>query len=156
MPSNWSRRKYIHVTGPTLGFTALSGCLFGFASDTSAGTLVITNDHSEGHTVTVTVKKISENDDDTRRHDETPVPETTPIWEREEQFTVGAGKRTKQENFITETGAFYLEVQLDNGERDSDWVGFYDAAGGTSIAENAIYADIEDDGRVTLYASHSD
>lgn len=155
MPSNRSRRGFLHVTGSTLGCTALSGCLFGLASNPPAGTLVTTNDHSEGHTVTVTVTKTSENDDEIRRHDQTPSPETTPIWEREEEFIVGADKRTKQENFITETGAFYLEVQVDNGERDSDWVGFYDAAGG-GIAEDAIFVDIEEDGRVNISATHSD
>ena len=155
MPSNWDRRRFLHTTGSALGVTVLSGCLFGLASEHPAGTLVITNDHSEEHTVTFTVRKTSDDEDDIRRHDQTPSSETSPIWEREEQFMIGAGKKEKQDEFISETGAFYLEALLENGERDSDWVGFYDAADG-GIAEDVIFVDIEDDARVNLYATHSD
>lgn len=155
MPSSWSRRGILHVTGSTLGSTALSGCLFGIADGADAGTLVIRNDHSEDHTVTVHVTKTSTSDDDIGGHNRTPDPESTPIWEQKEQFPVEAGKTVNEENFITETGAFYVEAQTENGESDSHWVGFYEAAGG-GVAEDAIYVTIDEEGRVTVYATHSD
>ena len=119
MPSNWSRRRILSGTGVLLGGSLVSGCL----SDTpSAGGLTITNDHSEEHTVTVTVTKTSEDDDDLVEYDETPPANQTPIWTRKTQFTVGADERLQRKQFITETGAFYLEAQLGTGERDTGWV----------------------------------
>lgn len=155
MNTNSSRREFLLVTGSTLAISGLSGCLFGFGTERSAGTLVIRNDHSEEHTVTVTVTKTSGDQDDTRSQDETPSPETSPKWKREEQFDVDPDETIEHEEFIAETGAFYLEVQLENEKSDSAWVGFYKSAGG-GIAEDAIAVDIEEDGRLLLYTSHGD
>ena len=151
----WSRRRALQVTSSVLGLTILSGCLSGFANNPDPGALVIDNNHSEEQTVTVAVTKTNEDESETRRHDQTPLPETTPIWERDEQFTIGAGETLRQESFLTETGAFYLEVRLENGEHASNWVGLYEAAGG-GVAEDAIYIDIYEVSRVTIYPSHSD
>lgn len=130
----------------------MSGCL----SDTPpAGGLVITNDHSEAHTVTVTVTKTSEDDDDLVHYDETPPASPTPIWTRESQFTVGPDERMERKQFVTETGAFYLEAELATGERDTGWVGFYEAMDG-GVAEDTIMVDIAGDGRISIFLSHDD
>lgn len=150
-----SRRALLRAAGSTIGISALGGCLFGAGSEQDPGSLVITNDHSEDHVVTVTVTKTSEDQDDTRPRDETPAPETTPVWERADRFQVDSGERVTEEDFLTETGAFYLEARLENGTRTSAWVGLYKAAGG-GVAEDAISVDIEDDGRLLVRASHGD
>lgn len=155
MPSDRSRRRFLHGTGATLGCTAVSGCLFGIASGADAGTLVIRNDDSEEHTVTISVTKTSEDDDDIGRHDETPSSETEPIWEREERFTVGGDDEARHADFLTETGAFYLDARSETDARDDEWVGLYDAADG-GVAEDAIFVDIDEDGRVNVRATHGD
>jgi hypothetical protein len=152
MPPDWSRRRFLDVGGASVLFTAVSGCLV--ASDPSAGTLVITNNHSEGHTVTVTVTKTSNDNNDIRRHDQTPSPDTTPIWRHEEQFRVDAGTEVKREEFIAEPGAFYFEARLENGERATAWNGFYVA--GDGIAEDAIFVNIQESGFVTIFGAHGD
>lgn len=150
-----SRRALLQAAGSTIGILALGGCLFGAGSERDAGSLAITNDHSEAHAVTVTVTKTSEDQDDTRPRDETPAPETTPVWEREERFQVESGERVAEEDFLTETGAFYLEARLEDGTREGVWVGLYKSAGG-GVAVDAISVDIEDDGRLLVRASHGD
>lgn len=155
MPSSWSRRAILHVTGAALGSTAIAGCLFGVADSRDAGTLVIRNDHSEDHTVTVHVTKTSTDDDDVGPHDRTPDPESTPIWERDEQFTVQAGGTVHETDFVTEPGAYYVEARTEHGDTAHEWVGFYEAADG-GVAEDAIYVTIDEAVRVTVGASHSD
>lgn len=103
----------------------------------------------------VTVTKTSSDDDETRRHDETPSPRTTPLWTRKNQFTVDPEEEVTEEGFITEPGAFYFEAELENGEYATAWNGFYDAAGG-GIAEDAIFVSIHDHGRMTVFGTHSD
>lgn len=155
MSPDRSRRALLQAAGSTVAITALGGCLFGAGPEQDAGSLAITNDHSEDHAVTVTVTKTSEDHDDTRPRDETPAPETTPVWEREDRFQVESGERVTEEDFLTETGAFYLEARLENGTRASAWVGLYKSAGG-GVAVDAISVDIEDDGRLQVHASHGD
>lgn len=137
--------------------TGLGGCVTWLTNGREAGTLVVDNRHSEAHTVTVTVTKTSEDSADVGGRDETPAPETDPIWRREDEFAVDAGEQVEHEAFISETGSFFIEVRLETGERASGWVGFYSAGpDGTDIAEDAIFVDIYEDGRVTLFTSHSD
>lgn len=155
MSPDRSRRALLQAAGSTIGIGALAGCLFGAGSERDAGSLAITNDHSEAHAVTVTVTKTSEDQDDTRPRDETPAPETTPVWKREDRFQVESGERVTEQDFLTETGAFYLEARLENGTHDSVWVGLYNSAG-DGVAEDAISVYIEDDGRLQVHASHGD
>lgn len=155
MPSSWSRRGVLHGIGAALVSTASSGCVFGIADSPDAGTLVVRNDHADAQTVIVHVTKTSTSDDDTRPRDETPDPESTPIWERDEQFTVDAGETTNVEGFVTEPGAYYVEARTESGASSHEWVGFYEAADG-GVAEDAIYVTIDEAGDVTVYASHSD
>ncbi|MGZ0746257.1 hypothetical protein [Haloparvum sp. AD34] len=150
-----SRRALLQAAGSTIGSSALAGCLFGAGSEQDPGSLAITNDHSEDHAVTVTVTKTSEDQDDTRPRDETPAPETTPVWEREDRFQVESGERVTERDFLSETGAFYLEARLEDGTHDSVWVGLYKSAGG-GVAVDAISVYIEDDGRLQVHASHGD
>lgn len=154
MESNLSRRRTLHGVGSALGMTALSGCLFG-GNSLEAGDLVIDNNHDKPHTLTVTVTKTSTDSDGAEDHEETPSPDTTPIWKRKRQFTIGSQKRKTESEFVAETGAFYLEVTFENGTEESGWVGFYPAHGG-GVAEDVIHIDIFDDGRVNVSASHGD
>lgn len=157
MTAEWSRRRLLHATASAVGVTALSGCLFGLGSGPPAGSLVITNNRTTGHTATVTATKTSNDSDDYPHHDQTQPPESTPIWTREEQFTVAAGERITQKRFIDEPGAFFLEVQLANGERDSQWVGFYEAHGGwIGGGGDVLYVDIDDHERLYISPSHGD
>ena len=135
--------------------TSLGGCLFGVADSPDAGTLVVRNDHSDDHTVTVQVTKTSTDDDDIRPREQTPDPESTPIWERTERFTVDAGATVTEAAFVTEPGAYYVESRTERGGSDSHWVGFYEAAG-EGVGEDAIYVTINEQGRVNVYSSHSD
>lgn len=152
MPSKWSRRTLVHGIGATFGVGMMSGCLSG---QPPAGALVITNDHSETHTVTVTVTKTSEDNDDLVEYNETPPTDATPVWTRTEEFTVDADERLTQRQFITEPGAFHLEAQLATGERDTNWVGYYEAAGG-GVAADTVFVEIEGTGHLDVYAAHSD
>lgn len=152
MPSNWSRRTVLTGTGALFGESLVSGCLSG---SPPAGGLVIANDHSKAHTVTVMVTKTSEDDDDLVEYGETPPASPTPIWTRDAQFTVSGDERLHRKQFITETGAFYLEAQLATGERDTGWVGLYEAMDG-GVAEDTIFVDIAGDGQITIFATHDD
>lgn len=152
MPSTWSRRTVLQRTVATVGALAVSGCLSG---QPPAGALVITNDHSEAHTVTVTVTKTSEDTDDLVRYNTTPPADTTPIWKRQEQFTVDADERMQQDEFITEPGAFHLAAELATGRRDTGWVGYYEAADG-GVGADTIFVEIAGTGFVDIYATHDD
>jgi hypothetical protein len=149
---SWYRRRYLQMTGSVLGATTLSGCLFGLDGGHPPGTLVVRNDHEERHTVRVTVTKTSE-DDEIGNDDEPPT--STPIWKRETELTVDAGKKATKQDLITETGAFFVEVRVPNVGTDSTWSSFYEAANG-GIAEDSIFVTIQDHGAVTVFPSHGD
>lgn len=153
MPSACRRRKFLQGTGAIVGITASSGCLSLVDSGYPPGTLVVSNEQAESHTVTVTVEKTSDDDDDIHGG-QTPSPATTPIWEREVQVTVEGQAKVVQKDFITEPGAFFLEARVENLELERTWVGFYEADGG--IAEDAIFLDIQENGQVIIYPSHGD
>lgn len=128
-----------------LSLSGLSGCVIGgFSDPPGGGDLVISNSDSTDHTVTVTVSKVSESDDDTRPKGETPDPEATPIWKRSERFTVPADESHEQRDFVTEPGAFFVETALATGDRETYWWGLYQASG--DIAESALVIDIHNDG----------
>lgn len=147
-------RRFVVRSVVSLGVISLSGCLFGIGRGPDAGTLVITNGRTERHKIEIRVTKTSEDYEDTRFHDQTPDPETTSIWEREATFSIGADGRVKETDFLTETGAFYIEVELETGEIGSGWLGLYDAARG-GVAENALRVDISEGG-ITVYGAHDD
>lgn len=58
-------------------------------------------------------------------------------------------------DFVTESGTYYIEARIESVESAHEWVEFYEAAGG-GVAEDAIYVTIDEAGRVTVGASHSD
>lgn len=143
------RRSLLGAVGAATS-SVLAGCVFGRSVE--AGTLVISNDHDQRHLVTVTVRKISEDDGDIppRPHD-APAPTGTPLWERKYSFEVPADGAVRESDLLTEPGAYYVEVSLDSGGTASTWLGLY-AAGesGNQIAEAHILVSIADTGRVTV------
>jgi hypothetical protein len=140
------RREVLRGVGLSGSLLLVSGCIQ--ANDLPAGTLRIRNNQADTRDITIRVTKTS-NDSDDRRYDQTPAPDSTPVWTRTDRFTVGPNERLTREGFISETGAFYLEAELDTGESASRWFEFYEAAGG-GIAEKVITVDIYEEGHVSI------
>lgn len=154
MHSNLSRRQTFRVCASILGLPTLGGCLSSLESSPDAGSLIIRNGDSVDHTVTITVTQVSNDDDNFEEFGQTPDPKHTPLWNHEEEFTVAAGEETTQANFITEPGAYYIDIDLDNGEQGNDWIELVNASG--ELAEDYIYVDINEDGSVDVFSTHQD
>lgn len=141
------RRTVLAVVGATGSFV-LGGCVLDL-DPVQAGTLVIDNEHDQAHTVTVVVSKTSESDEDIPPGGATPT--TAPLWKRESTFEVPAGGRVRKSEFVTEPGAFYIEVRTEMGETAATWFGLYPAGPeGEQVAEGYIAVDIYEDGRLNV------
>lgn len=151
-----SRREMIQTTGATLGLVAVSGCVDRLIhGPVESGDVMILNEYTEKVTVTLTLVKFSE-DDDAAGHGENTPPEATAILERRETHSVGAGNRKVIRNYIPSPGAYFIEAELDSGEKASITEGFYQAAEEDEVAENYIHIEIQENGRVSMGAGHSD
>lgn len=146
-----SRRSFLRTT-TILGAPALAGCLSATA-DSDAGTLVLSNDDDASHTVTLEVTKTSDDSDDVRGHDETP--KATPIWDREDAFSLDAGERKEESDYIAEPGAYFVKATLADGTEATEWLGLYEGADG-EVAADTLYVTIREHGPVNVYTSHDD
>jgi len=99
---------------------------------------VITNETTTSHTVSFTVLKISKDDDDVpygnrSRPNQEPLSRSTPIFE------VAARESLREEKFITEPGAYYVEVSTETSATDGGWIGLYAAGSrGEALAESYL------------------
>jgi len=125
------------ITGLTPGLVLGSGCV-ALSSRVSGGGLVITNETTTSHTVSFTVLKISKDDDDVpygnrSRPNQEPLSRSTPIFE------VAARESLREEKFITEPGAYYVEVSTETSATDGGWIGLYAAGSrGEALAESYL------------------
>ncbi|MFC6993096.1 hypothetical protein ACFQH3_16045 [Haladaptatus sp. GCM10025707] len=143
------RRAFIFGAITTIT-VPLSGCTLD-QDPIQSGTLVIANDHDQPHTVTVTVSKTSEDDNDAPFRDDTQPPEAPSIWDRTDEFDVAAGGRVRKSTFISETGAFHIVVQLEIGINASTWLGLGPGGpSGEQVTGGFILVDIHEDGRLGL------
>lgn len=146
----------IQTTGATLSLVAMSGCVDRLIhGPVESGDVIIINDYTEEVTVTLTLVKFSE-DDDAAGHAENTPPEATAILERREEHSVDAGDRKVIRNYIPSPGAYFIEAELNSGEKDSITEGFYQAAEEGEVAENYIHVEIQANGEVSMGAGHSD
>lgn len=145
-----NRRAFLSASG-VLVFSGFAGCLFGRGDE--PGLIEISNEHDQDHTVTVTVEKTSEDDDDVRGRTTYDImtPTSTPIWRRERTFDVPANSDFRETEFLTEPGAFFIEVELDSGATSATWLGLYDSQGG--VAEEKLVIDIDVDGQVIAFSA---
>lgn len=151
-----SRREMIQSTGATLSIVALSGCVDRLIhGPVESGDIIILNEYTEKVTVTLTLVKFSEDDDAARYGENTP-PEATAILERQKTLSVGAGNRKVLRNYIPGPGAYFIEAELDSGEKASITEGFYQAAEEGEVVENYIHVEIQPNGRLSMGAGHSD
>jgi len=57
----------------------------------------------------------------------------------------------RENELITEPGAYYVEARLDTGASAATWHGLYPAGqDGTEVAGGFVAVDIGEDGRVTI------
>lgn len=145
------RRSFLSMTG-IVALPGLAGCLTNTGDH--PGSLEISNDCGEAHTVTVTVQKVSEDNDrfTWNPQEDPPTPSTTPLWRRERTFEVPANSDIKETEFITEPGLFFVEVELDTGATASTWLGLSESAAGTVI-EDKVEVHIMEDSRLNLYTA---
>lgn len=125
------------IAGLTPGLILGSGCV-ALSPRVSGGGLVITNETTTSQTVSFVMLKISKDDDDVpygnrSRPDQEPLRRWTPT------FDVAARESLREEKFITEPGAYYVEVSTETGATDGGWIGLY-AAGprGEALAESYL------------------
>lgn len=133
-----------------------SGCLgLGFGTNNVApGSVVIDNDSPDTHTVSLSVTKVSNSSNDIRASDESPV---STIWRKTYSYEVNGDERKVDSELLSEPGAYYVEVELENGENATTWLGLYPAGKkGEKVAESPIQIDIYDDGTVTAYTPTDD
>lgn len=156
MPTAPLTRRSVLATSAGWGAAILTGCLsWGY----QAGSLHIDNDHNQGHTVTVTVQKTSDDYGEAigRNARDPQTPSATPIWTRAWTFRVPPSSRVYEGILISEPGAFYIHVQLETGVTAALWLGLYPAGpDGDQIAEQYIAVDIYPDGRLSVSAPHDD
>lgn len=142
-----SRRGILHGSF-ALGIAATSGCLFA-SSGPGPGALVIYNERGEQHTVSVRLEKTSTDTGNVRHSDQTPAPGTTPLWKREETFTIEGESRLVKNDYITERGAYFVDVRSQNGEHPSNWIRVSGGVNG-GIASGYVVIRIQDDGRLVV------
>lgn len=148
-------RRGVLRTATVLGTSALGGCVFDPGGGPEAGALVLSNEDDESHTVTLAVTKTSENSDDAGgRYDGASTP-ATPVWRREDVFSIDGGERRRESEYLDEPGAYLVEATLATGRGAAEWVGLYETADG-DVGSDAIYVTIRESGAVNIYGTHGD
>jgi hypothetical protein len=153
MTQFYSRRRTLQASGTVLAM-GLTGCTFG-SNTTKSGTLVLDNEQDRSWTVTVSVSKISNDDDDgPARAFSAPPPTTTPIWNQEYSYEVSADGRKTIGGFISEEGAYYIVVRLNTEVENSTWFSAYSAAGG--VGGGYVSVTIQEEGGLFVSTGHDD
>lgn len=153
----WNRRQTLKASGSALTFTVLSGCLNLFNDRLEAGDLYIQNESDRAATVTITLVKFSEDSDAARNRERTPSSDEPSIWERQEKYSVQAGKKQFVRDFVDQTGSYFISAELNDGQRAAIMEGWYQAGeSGEEIAENWIRVYIDSQGVLDIGAGHSD
>jgi hypothetical protein len=145
------RRAFLTVGSLALlpGCGALRG-LDAAAAD-APGSVAIRNDDDRDHRVTVTVERVSDDADDVPPPNSDRTPEAGGTRYREVTFEVPAGETVRETEVVTETGAYFVTVELGTGARATTWLGLYeDVAGG--VAEEKLEVYVGGDGDVTAVA----
>lgn len=146
-------RRGLLGTATAVAATTLGGCLSAIVGGPDAGTLVLSNDDDEPHTVTLAVTKTSDDSGNVGSHAETP--ETTPIWDREDTFSLDAGQQRTEPDYVTEPGAYFIKARLADGTEATEWLGLYEGADG-DVGSDTLYVTIRESGAVNVYGSHGD
>ena len=155
------KRRFV-IAGITSCLGLSSGCV-ALSSSMPGGGLVIRNNDDTSHTFFFTVLKMSEENDDLPHSkyrdihpDEQPPDQLgqinkQPLDEWEQTLDVGAGDSLQKKEFITEPGAYFVEVSLENSNTSGTWIGLY-AAGRNrqELAESYLTVTAEEDGAVRL------
>ena len=116
------------------------------------GGLVINNTDTNPHTFSFEVLKMSEDDDDLpHSQNRRERPNSQPLTRWEEDFDVAAGDSLREREFITEPGAYFVEVTTETGVSAGSWIGLY-AAGrdGQQLAESHISVTAQEAGALSL------
>lgn len=136
-----TRRTALRLAG-TLGAGLLAGC-FGIDSDPKPGSLVVTNNDREAHTLVL----------DIRRGNET----------RRENVTIGAAEWGIRNKLLTEPGAYAVTVTIDDdsrngndGERATATAEVELTRGANGLAGENLEVVIDEDGNLTVAAARYD
>jgi hypothetical protein len=132
-------RRTLVATAVSLGIASVSGC-FMFTDGLGPGMLVIHNELDEQVAVTVEVERRNDDAQVTRDDPGTPVPEEDPLWSDEATFDVEAEGRLEKDGFVTEPGAYYVRVDVENRGTGAGWVG---VSRSTEGGMSAGYIDIQ-------------
>jgi len=168
-----SRRAILRLTG-TVGSVSLTGCLFGSEDEYVAGSIVISNEHAETHTVTVTVRKTGHPDDtdDSSTRSETstppqrsPKPEsapsqtesrtattTAPTDERppivlKREYTVESDDEMVDSGAIDEPGTYDVAAEIETGAEIDTSFEVYEADDG--VTGQLVSVSIREDGELS-------
>ncbi len=117
------------------------------------GGLVIRNNDTNSHTFSFEILQMSEDDDLPPSPNRPERPDSQPLNQWEETFDVAAGDSRREREFITEPGAYFVDVTIETGVTASGWIGLY-AAGpdGQQLAESHLAVTARDDGELSLSA----
>lgn len=136
------RRSVLAGAATAAGLSA--GCV-ALSPRVPGGALVITNESPTDHTLSFEVMKISEDYDDVPYGDK-PRPDGQPLDRWNRTFEVAAGESVRENEFITEPGAYFIEISTAAGRTAGGWIGLYPAGPqGEQLAESHVAVLIEED-----------